>query len=152
MKPRRSSMNRHFPRLHLGVLAWALLCGGAAARTLEFKTTQVTDADVAVSPDGKQLVFTLLGHLFRLPVEGGAAEQLTFGACYDDDPAFSPDGRRIAFVSDRDGSGGNVFVLELATKKVTQLTREAHAAQPTWVPDGKALLYLRFLPREENPR
>ena len=64
----------------------------AAARTIEFETTEVTQADVALSPDGQWLVFTLLGHLFRLPVEGGDAEQLTFGPCYDTDPVVSPDG------------------------------------------------------------
>jgi Tol biopolymer transport system component/imidazolonepropionase-like amidohydrolase len=134
------------------VVVAALLCGGAAARTLEFETTQVTDADVALSPDGKHLVFTILGHLFRVPVEGGTAEQLTFGACYDNAPVFSPDGRRLAFVSDRDGSGGNVFVLEPASKQLIQVTHETHAGQPTWAPDGKAILYLRYLPLEDNPR
>ena len=64
----------------------------------------------------------MLGHLFRLPVEGGTAEQLTFGPYYDTDPVFSPDGTRVAFVSDRDGSSGNVFVLELATGQITQVT------------------------------
>ncbi len=145
-------MKSHFARALLGALAWALLCGGAGARELQFKTTQVTDADVAVSPDGKDLVFTILGHLFRMPAGGGDAAQLTFGRCYDNDPAFSPDGLRVAFVSDRDGSGGNVFLLELVTGKLTQVTHESHAAQPTWAPDGKALLYLRVLPREEDPR
>ena len=145
-------MKTHFPGTCLGLLAWALLYAGATARSLEFKTKQVTDAEIAVSPDGKHLVFTILGHLYGVPVTGGAAEQLTFGACYDNDPAFSPDGRRIAFVSDRDGSGGNVFLLEPATRKLTQVTHESHAGQPTWTPDGKAILYLRFLPREEDPR
>src|SRR6185437_13123389 len=121
-------------------------------RTLQFKTTQVTDADVAVAPDDKQLVFSLLGHLFRLSVQGGAAEQLTFGACYDSAPAFSPDGRHVAFVSDRDGSGGNVFLLDLKTNKLTQVTHESQGGQPTWTPDGKAILYMRFLPREKDPR
>jgi len=47
-------------------------------RTLEIETTEVTAPDVAITPDGQTLIFTLLGHLFRLPVEGGEAEQLTF--------------------------------------------------------------------------
>lgn len=145
-------MKSHPSRAFLGVLACALLGGMATARTLEFTTKQVTDADVAVSPDGKQLVFTILGHLFRMPVKGGTAEQLTFGACYDSDPAYSPDGLRIAFISDRDGSGGNVFLLELATSKVTRVTHDPRASQPVWTRDGKAILYLRALPREEDPR
>ncbi len=40
-------------------------------RTIEFETTEVTRADVTVSPDGEWLIFTIVGHLFRLPVEGG---------------------------------------------------------------------------------
>jgi len=56
-----------------------LLGSVVAARTIEFETTEVTAPDVAVSADGEWLVFTMLGHLFRLPVEGGRAEQMTFG-------------------------------------------------------------------------
>ena len=73
-------------------------------RTIEIETTEVTAPDVACSPEGKWLIFTMLGKLFRLPLEGGQAEQLTFGPYYDSDPSFSPDGRRVAFQSDRDGS------------------------------------------------
>ena len=60
-------------------------------RTIEFETTEVTRADVALSPDGQWLMFTILGHLFQLPVEGGTAEQLTFGPYYDSDPVFAFD-------------------------------------------------------------
>ena len=109
-------------------------------RTIEFETSEVTAPDVAVSPDGKWLIFTMLGHLFRLPVAGGEAEQLTFGPYYDSDPVFSPDGSRVALVSDRDGSDGNVFVLKLATGQITQVTREAWAAPVRLgVPTARAL-------------
>ena len=119
------------------VLVTSVLQNTAAAqdndrRTIEFETTEVTEADVALSPDGQWLIFTMLGHLFRLPVEGGTAEQLTFGPYYDSDPVFSPDGNRVAFVSDRDGSEGNVFVLGLADGQITQVTREPWAGRTAW--------------------
>lgn len=74
----------------------------AGARSIEFETKRVTEADVAISPDGQWLMFTMVGPCFRLPVEGGRAEQLTFGPYSDSDPVFSPSSKRVAFVSDRD--------------------------------------------------
>jgi len=124
-----------------------VLCSSSVAastRTLEFQTTQVTSPDVAVSPDGQTLVFTMLGHLFSLPSVGGTAEQLTFGPYYDNDPIFSPDGSQVAFTSDRDGSDGNIFVLTLRDRQLRQLTHEARAGRSAWSPDGKAIMYLRY--------
>ena len=68
-------------------------------RTIELDTVEVTRPDITVSPDGEWLIFTMLGHLFRVPAAGGVAEQLTFGPYYDKEPAFSPDGSKVAFVS-----------------------------------------------------
>ncbi len=132
------------------VLVTSVLQNTAAAqdndwRTIEFETTEVTEADVALSPDGQWLIYTMVGHLFRLPVEAGTAEQLTFGPYYDSDPVFSPDGNRVAFVSDRDGSEGNVFVLGLADGQITQVTHEPWAGRPAWSPDGQAIVYLGFV-------
>ena len=70
-------LTRMFGFLSLLVLALSLVAGPAEAqddsglRTVEYETTEVTQASVAVSPDGQWVIFTMVGHLFRLPVEGG---------------------------------------------------------------------------------
>jgi len=114
-------------------------------RTIEFETTEVTDPHVTVSPDGVTLVFTMLGHLFRVPVEGGDAVQLTFGPYFDTEPAYSPDGKSIAFVSDRDGGEGNVFIFDVASDSIRQLTNEPWSGEPVWSPDGRRLAYRSFV-------
>jgi imidazolonepropionase-like amidohydrolase/Tol biopolymer transport system component len=119
-------------------------------RTIEFEATEVTEADLTVSPDGNWLIFTVLGHLYRLPVEGGEAEQLTFGPYYDVEPVYAPDGARVAFVSNRDGSEGNVFVLEVESGDLHQVTHEEWADRPTWSPSGDSLLYLSYTRRNDT--
>ena len=145
-----SVLTRTFGLLLVAAVATILVVQPALAqddgwRTIEIETTEVTAPHVAVSPDGEWLVFTMLGHLFRLPVEGGTAEQMTFGPYYHSDPVFSPDGLRLAFVSDRDGSDGNVFVLDLVDGQITQVTHEAWAERPTWTPDGESIVYLALM-------
>jgi Tol biopolymer transport system component/imidazolonepropionase-like amidohydrolase len=122
------------------------------ARTLQFDTNEVTQPGIALTPDRNALVFNLLGHLFRLQVSGGQAKQITFGPYYESDPAVSPDGTRIAFVSNRDdGSDGNLFVLDVSDGKISQLTHEFQVGLPAWTADGKSIAYLSYLRREEYP-
>ena len=126
--------------------------GGLHARTLDFDTNEVTQPGITTTPDGHSLLFNLLGHLFEVPVSGGAAKQLTFGPYYDSDPVISPDGKRVAFISSRDGGDdGNLYVLELSSGKITQLTHEFLAVLPAWSPDGKTLAFVSALRREEYP-
>ena len=114
-------------------------------RSMKISTKEVTDPDVGVSSDGSWLVFTALGHLFQLLTKGGVAKQLTFGPYYDSAPAISPDGTRVSFISDRDvSSQGNVFVLDLASGQIHQLTNEAWVDRPVWSPDGKSLVFLSY--------
>lgn len=114
------------------------------ARTHTFTTTKGTWMSVDVSPDGQTLVFDLLGDLYTLPIAGGKATRLTSGMAYDAQPRFSPDGRKVVFVSDRSG-GENVWLLSLDLKDTTQLTRGNNNMyiSPEFTPDGKYVIASR---------
>lgn len=86
--------------------------------------TEGTWLSVDISPDGKQLVFDLLGDLYLLPIEGGEATPITEGLAWDIQPRFSPNGKELAFVSDR-GGADNVWILTLASGALRQVTNES---------------------------
>lgn len=95
---------------------------------------------VDVSPDGRELVFDLLGDLYLLPIGGGEAKRLTSGLAWDEQPRFSPDGRSIAFTSDRSG-GDNLWIMDRDGAHARAVTKESYRLlnSPAWTPDGQYL-------------
>ena len=107
------------------------------ARKAKFTATQGTWMSVDVSPDGRTIVFDLLGDLYTVPVSGGKATRITEGMAFDAQPRFSPDGESVVFISDRSGAD-NVWTMRLDFTDTTQIT-EGSTGQylsPEWMPDG----------------
>jgi imidazolonepropionase-like amidohydrolase/dipeptidyl aminopeptidase/acylaminoacyl peptidase len=104
--------------------------------------TRGTFLNLDVSPDGRTIVFDLLGDLYLLPITGGKATPFLTGRDWDQAPRFSPDGKTVAFVSDRSGIE-NVWIVPLASKQPERLTnlQEPVAGTPSWSPDGRELLF-----------
>ncbi len=110
-------------------------------KTIRFSTTESTWTNLDVSPDGKTIVLDLLGDLYLLPITGGKARPLTSGVGFDLQPRFSPDGRQVAFTSDR-GGGNNLWRIGIDGKNAVQVSNEDFRLlnNPAWTPDGHYLV------------
>ncbi len=111
------------------------------ARHETFELHEGTWMSVDVSPDGSTVVFDLLGDLYALPISGGEAHALTQGPAFDWHPRFSPNGRTIAFTSDRGGME-NLWLMDADGKKPRALTREkdAYVRGAAFTPDGQYVI------------
>ncbi|RLE19299.1 MAG: peptidase S41 [Acidobacteria bacterium] len=95
----------------------------------------------AISPDGTAIVFSFRGNLYRVNTKGGAAVPLTLGASHDFMPVWSPDGKTIAFASDRHGNY-DVFIMPSDGGPASRLTYHSAADFPSdFTPDGKAVIF-----------
>jgi len=110
-------------------------------KSVKIKTSSFTWSDVDVSPDGQSVVFDVLGDLYLVPITGGKAQALTSGMAYDYQARFSPDGKSLAFVSDREGAD-NIWLMDLASKKLKKVTSESTNSlhNPSFSPDGQYLV------------
>lgn len=113
----------------------------AGPRSAEFTASEGTWISLDVSPDGRTIVFDLLGDLYTVPLEGGRATRITEGMAFDAQPRFSPDGETIVFVSDRSG-GDNVWTLRTDFTDTTQVTQgnSGQYISPAWLPDGSGIV------------
>jgi Tol biopolymer transport system component len=108
------------------------------------------------SPDGSHIAFrgdddgldwSGDEELFIADADGTNIVQLTDNSAFDSAPAWSPDGTRLAFESDRDGDN-EIYVMDLATREVTQLTDNGvHDEGPAWSPDGRFIAFTRAADR-----
>lgn len=103
----------------------------------------------AVSPDGAQVAFTALGDLWLMPI-GGEPRRLTDDPWVEVDAAWSPDGSRLAFASDR-GGPMDLWVLDVLSGEARQLSRGG-GAMPSWSPDGREIAYVGGSGREAGVR
>jgi len=120
---------------------------------------EIHDFRLSLSPDGKTLVFGTLKkggmQLFTIPVEGGDVNQLT--EAWSSQPAFSPDGKKIAYVKYKSVNSGNqqsdVWVIPAAGGDPVQVSDlSGWAVWPIWSPDGKMIAFLRKLTSDNKPR
>ncbi|MFY0594487.1 MAG: PD40 domain-containing protein [Roseivirga sp.] len=115
-----------------------------AERTIKFNTTEGTWLSLDISPDGKTIIFDMMGDLYTIPFTGGKATRITDGMAYDTQPRYSPDGKHIVFTSDRSGND-NIWTMELASEETKQITKSQNEwfQSAEWSPDGEYIVVAR---------
>lgn len=116
--------------------AFAAVSAGAAAADAPLWLR-----DAAISPDGKNIAFTYKGDIYKVSTNGGSAVRLTTMPSVESRPVWSPDGKSIAFASDRNG-GQDIFIMSAAGGEAVRLTDNSAIETPqAFTPDGKYVIY-----------
>jgi Tol biopolymer transport system component/imidazolonepropionase-like amidohydrolase len=129
-----------------GDKTWDVTQPRGKTKTIDFTVDEGTWMSVDVAPDRQWIVFDLLGHIYRLPIAGGTATSLTQGSgiAINTHPRISPDGKLIAFISDRKGQN-NLWVMNAdgTNPKAVFTEPMVRAAMPAWSGDGNYIVVVR---------
>src|SRR5437764_11675269 len=136
-------MAQEKPALEKPSAEWDTTKARGQTRDIDFDTSEGTWMALSLSPDGKWIAFDLLGHIYRMPASGGKAECLTqdSGVALNMNPRFSPDGKTIAFISDRKGQN-NLWLMDADGKNPRPVFTDKgkRVLAPVWTPDGNYLV------------
>ncbi|MBM4186386.1 MAG: amidohydrolase family protein [Gemmatimonadetes bacterium] len=125
---------------------WDVTKPRGRTREIDFTVSQGTWTQVDLSSDGQWIVFDLLSQIYRVRAAGGQAEPLTenSGIALNFNPRFSPDGKSIAFISDRKGQN-NLWVMDADGGNPRQVAddQQAQFRSPVWTADGQFIVVLK---------
>ncbi|AVQ00016.1 amidohydrolase [Ahniella affigens] len=131
--------------------AWDVNAAHGKTKPVRFTTSEGTWMDLDVSPDGQQLVFSLLGDLYELPIAGGEAKRISSGPAWDVQPRYSPDGKELVFTSDRAG-GNNLWRMQADGSNAKRITKEDFRLlnNGVWTPDGNYIIGRKHFTSERS--
>src|SRR5688572_3249271 len=122
---------------------WDVTQPRGKTRDIDFTASEGTWTSADLSPDRTWIAFDLLGHVYRMPAAGGEATVLTqnSGVALNFQPRISPDGKSIAFITDRRGQY-NLWIMNAdgSNPRAVFSDLNATALEPAWTPDGNFII------------